>query len=142
MTHDMETIQVPTSSQMEQPSKPGNGRDKKQQENGKQHKSKRPLSADQTFSVPTDSEGVAPVRKKQEKNFQRAYHRPSDSYASLQDGSSPKRPVRSEFSMQKPDPVLPPTTPPVKSRPVAPSKEKVPRQKSKSKPKKRGRNKS
>lgn len=142
LTHDMESIQVPTSSQMEQPPKPDNGRDKKQQENGKQHKSKRPLSADQTFSVPTDSEGVAPVRKKQEKNFQRAYRRPSDSYASLQDGSSPKRSVRSEFSMQKPDPVLPPTTPPVKSRPVTPSKEKVPRQKSKSKPKKRGRNKS
>ena len=142
LAHDMETIQVPTSPQMEQPSKPDIGRDKKQQENGKQHKSKRPLSADQTFSVPADSEGVAPVRKKQEKNFQRAYCRPSDSYASLQGGSSPKRPIRSEFSMQKPDPVLPPTTPPVKSRPVTPSKEKVPRQKSKSKPKKRGRNKS
>ena len=142
LTHDMEAIQVPTSHQMEQPSKPDIGRDKKQQENGKQRRSKRPLSADQTFSVPTDSEGMAPVRKKQEKNFQRAYHRPSDSYASLQDGSSPKRPVRSEFSMQKPDPVLPPTTPPVKSRPVAPSQKKVPRQKSKSKPKKRGRNKS
>lgn len=142
LAHDMETIQVPTSPQMEQPPKPDIGRDKKQQENGKQHKSKRPLSADQTFSVPTDSEGVAPVRKKQEKNFQRAYRRPSDSYASLQDGSSPKRSVRSEFSMQTPNSVLPTTTPPVKSRPVAPSKEKVPRQKSKSKPKKRGRNKS
>lgn len=144
LAHYTEKLEAPAASYTEQPSSQYTERDTKKQEKATQNRPKRPLSAEQTFSVPTDSEKIIPAREEQRKVSRKVYSRQPDSFAkaSSREDSSQKKTARAEFSMQTPDSVLPPTTPPVKSRPVAPSKEKVPRQKSKSKPKKRGRNKS
>ena len=144
LAHYTEKLEAPTASYSEQPSSQYTERDTKKQEKAKQNRPKRPLSAEQTFSVPTDSEKIIPAREEQRKVSRKVYSRQPDSFAKApsREDSSQKKPAKAKFSMQPPDSTLPPMAPSVKNRPVAPLKEKVPRQKSKSRPKKRGRDKS
>ena len=144
LAHYTEKLEAPAASYAEQPFSQYTERDTKKQKKAKQNRPKRPLSADQTFSVPTDSEKIIPTREEQRKVTRKVYSRQPDSFAKtpFREDSSQKKPTRAEFSMQPPDSTLPPMAPSVKNRPVAPLKEKVPRQKSKSRPKKRGRDKS
>lgn len=144
LTHYTEKLEAPAASYSEQPSSQYTEKDTKKQEKSKQNRPKRPLSAEQTFSVPTDSEKIILAKEEQRKVSRKVYSRQPDSFAKApsQEDSSQKKPTRAEFSMQPPDSTLPPMASSVKNLPVAPLKEKVPRQKSKSRPKKRGRDKS
>lgn len=144
LAHYTEKLEAPAASHTEQPSNKYTEKDRKKQEKAEQSRPKRPLSTEPTFSVPMVSEKIISAEEEQRKVSRKVYSRQPDSFVKTpsQEDSSQKRPTRAEFSMQHPDSTLPPMTPSVKSRPVTPLKEKVPRQKLNSRSKKRGRDKS